>query len=59
MFEDREGNLWVGMNSGLNRFRDTASPSTGKSEGFPSDEPNTVFQDRSRPHLGGLSRSRA
>ncbi len=46
LFEDREGNLWVGSNSGLTRYRDAAFSVYGKSEGFPSDEPNTVFQDR-------------
>jgi signal transduction histidine kinase/ligand-binding sensor domain-containing protein len=47
LFEDREGDLWVGSNSGLTRYRDTAFTVYGKSEGLPSDEPNTVFQDRS------------
>jgi signal transduction histidine kinase/streptogramin lyase len=47
LFEDREGNLWVGSNSGLTRYRDTVFTVYGKSEGLPSDEPNTVFQDRS------------
>jgi signal transduction histidine kinase len=46
MFEDREGNLWVGSTSGLTRFRDDVFTMYGKSEGFPSDEPNTVYQDR-------------
>jgi signal transduction histidine kinase/ligand-binding sensor domain-containing protein len=47
IFEDREGDLWVGSNSGLTRYRDTAFTVYGKTEGLPSDEPNTVFQDRS------------
>ena len=46
LFEDREGNVWVGSNSGLTRYRDTVFTVYGKSEGLPSDEPNTVFQDR-------------
>ncbi len=47
LFEDREGNLWIGSNSGLIRYRDTVFTVYGKSEGLPSDEPNTVFQDSS------------
>jgi len=43
---DREGNLWVGENSGLSRLRDDVFTVYGQSEGWPSDEPNTVFQDR-------------
>ena len=45
LFEDREGDLWVGSNSGLSRFRDDMFTVYGKSEGLPSDEPNAVFQD--------------
>jgi ligand-binding sensor domain-containing protein len=41
VFEDREGDLWVGSNSGLNRLRDDVFTVYGKSEGLPSDEPNT------------------
>src|SRR5258706_13336524 len=44
--EDREGNLWVGMNSGLNRFRDDIFTTYSKTEGLPSDEPTTVYQHR-------------
>ncbi len=46
VFEDREGDLWIGGNDGLTRLRDDAFTSYGKTEGMPSDEPNTVFQDR-------------
>ena len=45
LFEYREGDLWVGSNSGLTRFRDTMFVAYGKSEGLPSYEPNAVFQD--------------
>ena len=50
LFEDREGNLWMGSNEGLTQFRDDVFTVYGKSEGFPSDEPNVVFQD----HTGRL-----
>ncbi|MGA3259443.1 MAG: two-component regulator propeller domain-containing protein [Bryobacteraceae bacterium] len=43
---DREGNLWVGDNSGLSRLRDEVFTVYGRSEGWPSDEPTTAFQDR-------------
>ena len=58
IYEDTEGNLWVGMNSGLNRLRNDLFSVYGVSEGFPSDEPTTVYQDRSGQNLGGLSRQR-
>jgi signal transduction histidine kinase/ligand-binding sensor domain-containing protein len=45
LFEDREGDLWVGGNGGLTRLRDDVFTPYGKTEGMPSDEPNTVFQD--------------
>ena len=45
IYEDTEGNLWVGMNSGLNRLRNDLFSMYGESEGLPSDEPTTVYQD--------------
>jgi len=59
LMEDREGNLWVGANNGLTRLRDDVFTAYGKTEGMPSDEPNTVFQDRAGRiwvgfHEGGL-----
>ncbi len=45
LFEDREGDLWVGASTGLARFRDDLFTAYGRSEGLPSDDPNTVFQD--------------
>src|SRR5581483_3494506 len=47
LFEDREGDLWVGGGNGLTRLRDDPFTPYGKSEGMPSDAPNTVFQDHS------------
>lgn len=46
LLEDREGNLWIGANGGLSRWRSDIFTVYGKSEGLPSDEPNTAFQDR-------------
>jgi signal transduction histidine kinase/ligand-binding sensor domain-containing protein len=45
LFEDREGDLWMGSNDGLTQFRDDVFTIYGKSEGYPSDEPNVAFQD--------------
>jgi len=53
LFEDREGDLWVGASTGLTRFRDDVFTAFGTSEGLPSDDPNTVFQDsRGRVWVG-------
>ncbi|MBS1857404.1 MAG: hypothetical protein JST11_18695 [Acidobacteria bacterium] len=53
LLEDREGNLWIGSNGGLSRWRSDIFTDYGKSEGLPSDEPNTVFQDsRGRIWIG-------
>ena len=46
LFEDRDGNLWAGGSNGLLRLRDDNFVVYRKSEGLPSDEPNTVFEDR-------------
>jgi len=46
LFEDREGDLWVGAANGLSRLRDDVFAVYGRTEGLPSDEPNTVLQDR-------------
>jgi signal transduction histidine kinase len=59
LFEDREGNLWVGSNNGLTRLRDDVFSVYGTPEGLPSDQPNSVLQDRSGRvwvgfHEGGL-----
>jgi hypothetical protein len=35
LFEDREGDLWVGGNHGLTRLRDDAFTVYGKPEGLP------------------------
>jgi ligand-binding sensor domain-containing protein/two-component sensor histidine kinase len=45
LFEDREGDLWVGTNSALNRFREDPFLVYGRAEGLPSDQPTVVHQD--------------
>jgi signal transduction histidine kinase len=46
MLEDREGNLWMGRNSGLERVSDAEFITYGRPEGLPSDEPTAVYQAR-------------
>jgi ligand-binding sensor domain-containing protein/signal transduction histidine kinase len=46
LFEDREHDLWVGSSSSLSRIRDDIFTVYGTSEGFPSDSPNAVLEDR-------------
>jgi signal transduction histidine kinase/ligand-binding sensor domain-containing protein len=46
LFEDNEHDLWVGSRNGLSRLRDDVFTVYGKSEGLPSDSPNSVFEDR-------------
>jgi signal transduction histidine kinase/ligand-binding sensor domain-containing protein len=48
LYEDTEHDLWVGSNSGLSRLKDDTFTVFGKSEGLPSDSPNTIFEDRDR-----------
>jgi ligand-binding sensor domain-containing protein/signal transduction histidine kinase len=59
LFEDREGDLWVGRASGLERLRDSAFVTYSLPEGLPSDGSNPVFADASGrvwfpPVTGGL-----
>ena len=46
LFEDREGDLWAGMNSSLTRLRKDRFVTYGRNEGWPSDQPIVVRQDR-------------
>ncbi len=59
VFEDREGSLWIGTASGLERLRDSAFVTYSLPEGVPSDGSNPVFVDAGNrtwfpPISGGL-----
>jgi len=45
LFEDREGSLWIGTASGLERLRDSPFVTYSLPEGLPSDGSNPVFVD--------------
>jgi ligand-binding sensor domain-containing protein/signal transduction histidine kinase len=45
LFEDREGNLWTGSASGLERLRDSAFVTYSLPEGLPTDGSDPVFVD--------------
>jgi streptogramin lyase len=59
LFEDREGDLWVGSESGLERIRDSAFVTFSLPEGLPADGAKPVFMDSGNrlwfgPAEGGL-----
>ena len=59
VFEDREGNLWTGSASGLERIRDSVFVSYSSAEGLPSDSPGPIYVDSENrtwfaPITGGL-----
>jgi ligand-binding sensor domain-containing protein len=47
LYEDREGDIWIGSNSSLTRLRDDLFTTYGKPEGLPNDQPFVVRQDKS------------
>ncbi|HLM60290.1 MAG TPA: two-component regulator propeller domain-containing protein, partial [Pyrinomonadaceae bacterium] len=59
LFEDREGNLWVGTTEGLERLRDNAFMSYSTAQGLPSDSGGSLYVDSDEktwfsPPEGGL-----
>jgi len=59
LFEDREGNLWIGGADGIERLRDSAFVTYSSAEGLPTDGSNPVFIDSENrmwfpPVAGGL-----
>jgi len=59
LFEDREGDLWVGRTDGVDRLRDSAFVTYSNPEGLPTDGSNPVFVDSENriwfaPVAGGL-----
>jgi signal transduction histidine kinase/streptogramin lyase len=59
VFEDREGNLWIGGSDGIERLRDSAFVTYSGPEGLPTDGSNPVFVDSENrlwfpPAGGGL-----
>jgi len=45
LFEDREGNLWIGSDSTVERLRDSAFVTYSHPEGLPTEGSNPVFVD--------------
>jgi ligand-binding sensor domain-containing protein/signal transduction histidine kinase len=59
LFEDREGDLWIGHADGIERLRDSAFVTYSNPEGLPTDGSNPVFVDAENrmwfpPVSGGL-----
>jgi hypothetical protein len=57
LFEDREGNLWIGSAGGLERLRDSTFVTYSLPEGLPTDGSHPVFVDSEnsrgfRPSMG-------
>ncbi|MGJ5814438.1 sensor histidine kinase [Paludibaculum fermentans] len=45
VFEDREGNIWMGSASGVERLRDSVFVTYGEPEGLPSENSGPVFPE--------------
>jgi signal transduction histidine kinase len=59
VFEDRERNIWVGTNKGIERWRDAIFTTYSTREGLPSDSVGPVYVDHAKrvwfaPVTGGL-----
>jgi signal transduction histidine kinase/ligand-binding sensor domain-containing protein len=46
LYEDREGNIWVGTNEGLDRFRELAVSTVSRPQGFPTGMAVSVLPTR-------------
>lgn len=46
LYEDRDGNLWVGTAGGLERFRDGSFTTYAKEEGLSADQTQSVMEDK-------------
>jgi signal transduction histidine kinase/ligand-binding sensor domain-containing protein len=46
LLEDREDTLWAGGDDGLTQLRDDVFTNFGRSEGWPSDQPSVIHEDR-------------
>ena len=60
LFEDRDGNLWIGMSGGLARMRDAVFTSYTTTQGLPSDSAGPLYVDEDQrtwfaPAQGGLA----
>jgi signal transduction histidine kinase/ligand-binding sensor domain-containing protein len=59
LFEDRDGNLWVGTSAGLERLRDGVFTSYSTAQGLPTDSAGPIYIDSEQrtwfaPTEGGL-----
>jgi signal transduction histidine kinase/ligand-binding sensor domain-containing protein len=59
LFEDRDGNLWIGTSGGLERLRDAVFTTFSSAQGFPSESTGPVYVDAEErtwfaPASGGL-----
>ena len=61
LFEDREGDVWAGSSSGIERIRDSVFVTYSPAEGMPAESNGPVYTDRDgrfwfAPQQGGLWR---
>jgi ligand-binding sensor domain-containing protein/signal transduction histidine kinase len=59
LFEDREGNLWIGTTHGITRLRDAPFTTYSPAEGLPSESGGAIYTDAGQrlwfaPSSGGL-----